>query len=439
MAGAPDDEEEPVERGSSRVRRFARGSLGALGLFAGVALLATFGLIAWGLAWLAERGSHEGAPPPEAAGPAQTVAIASLADADTLPPSVRRYLENTVYPPNVGRLTAAQQDLVHPNRRFEDYRPIPETFSQNADEIVTVRLTCDHYYYEGDDPIEVSLEVLRGNTPVELLSLDAGATREGRAGLEGNRTPLRFTPGEDGWLASLDPTRFADHHGPILVDARIEYAPGTFHEETLRLFFTPAGRIPARFTSEVDDALVNGHLLVRIGIEVDQPGQYRIDANLYDRNDRPIAFGAYKGELSRSDRTVPIEFFGRLLRDAGARSPFRIGEIRGYRFLDGAYPDRERMAALPGRYVTRDHPLDAFSADEFMDAHKANMIELLMEDVARGIAIEAPPIARPGGDPVPGPAGDAAPEGTQPTPTPSPEATTPNAPSTGASASPGRT
>ena len=88
---------------------------------------------------------------------------------------------------------------------------------------------------------------------------------------------------------------------------------------------------------------------------------------------------------------MPIDFFGRLLRDIGASGPYQVGEIRGYRFMDGEYPDRERVAAS-GRFPTNDYALDAFT-DEFMDAHKTHMIDLLMEDVARGIAIEAPPIA----------------------------------------------
>lgn len=86
--------------------------------------------------------------------------------------------------------------------------------------------------------------------------------------------------------------------------------------------------------------------------------------------------------LGSTYRAVEIEFFGRLLLELGARGPFRVGEIRGYRF----------------------------SADEFMDPHEARMLYLLMEDVARRIAIDAPA------------ASDA-----------------PNAPSTLASASRGRT
>lgn len=426
MAGAPDDEQGPRTHGTTRVRRLAWGGAGALGL----ALATSIVLVGWGLSWLAGRASHESAPPPKIAA-APPVAVASLANADELPPSVRRYLENTVYPPGSGALSEAQGDLLRPNRRFEDYRPIPDTFSTDANQIVTVRLTCDHYYYEGDDPIELTLEVLRGNTPVEPLALDAGTTREGRAGLEGNRTTLRFLPARDVYTATLDPARFADHHGPVIVDARIEYAPGAVHEETLRLFLTPEGKIPARFTGEIEDDLVNGSLQIEIGVEVEQPGRYRIDANLYDRFGAPLAFSAFKGDLARGDRAVEIEFFGRLLLDLGARGPFSVGEIRGYRFLDGDYPDRERMADLPGRFRTDDYSPTAFSSDEFMDPHKARMLDLLMEDVARGIAIDAPPIPTPGATDF-----DIDPEGRDEDPTAS---DAPNAPSTPASASRGRT
>lgn len=433
MAGAPDEEQQPGTHGSARVPRLAWVGLSVTG----VALVAGVGLIVWGLSWLAGRDSHAGGAAPGVP-PEPAPLVATIADRETLPPSVRRYLVNTVYPPGTGRLTPAQADLVEPNRRFEGYRPIPETFSTDADEIVTVRLTCDHYYYEGDDPIPLSLEILRGNAPVEPLSLDAGATREGRAGLVGNRMPLRFLPEGAGYRAVLDPARFADHHGPIVVDTRIEYARGVFHDETLRLFLTPEGRIPARFSGEVDDAVVDGNLRIEVGIDVDQPGEYRIYANLYDGRGTPLAFSGFKGELDRGDDTAPIEFFGRLLRDLGARGPYRVGEIRGYRFIDGEYPDRERIPDLPGRHPTGDYRLTAFSPDEFMNAHKARMIELLMEDAARGIAIDPPPVPTPGAaDPDSSGAADAADSADVSEPLDASGA--PDAPSTPESASPEKT
>lgn len=391
MNEGPEDARKSGTHDPSRFRGLAW--LG--GSASGGVLLIVGILLVVGLSWLARLASHESSPIDTPGVAMAPPVLPAAADRENLPPSVKQYLAQTIYPPGAGPLTAEHGDLLHPNRRFEDYRPIPETFSLDANQIVTVRLTSDRYYYEGDAPIELSLEVLRGNDPVEPLSLDAGATREGRAGLEGRRTILDFRPDAGGYLATLDPARFADHHGPLLVDAQIEYEPGLVHEESLRLFLTPEGRIPARFTGDVDDALVNGHLRIDVGVDVEQSGQYRIDANLYDRAGRPVSFAAFKGRLDRSDRTVPIEFFGRVLRDVGANGPYTVGEIRGYRFLDGDYPDRERIPDLPGRHRTGNYALSDFSAEEFMSPHKQRMVALLMEDVERGIAIEPPPTAQP--------------------------------------------
>ena len=394
MAGAPNDDRERARLRATlldRVRRLAWFGWGAL--VAGIAALAL------GLGWLASHASHApGSAPDEVDVAAPLPALPpgnALPDREAMPESVRRYLDSTVYPPSMGRLTPDHGDLLDPNRRFEDFRPILETKSPDPNEIVAVRLTSDRYYYEGDDPIGIELGVRRGSDPIEPLSLDAGATREGRAGLEGRRAPLRFVREGDDYRAQLDPARFADHHGPILVDVRVEYDRGVFHDETMRLFLTPEGRIPARFTGEVEDRVANGHLVVDVGIDVEVAGQYRIDANLYDADGAPIAFSAFKGRLDGSARVVPIQFFGRLLRDVGRPGPYRIGEVRGYRFLDGAYPDRERMPDLPGTHVTRAIALDRFSTDEFVDAHKLQMVQLLLEDEARGIGMAPPPIATP--------------------------------------------
>lgn len=407
MAGAPDDEQkERADRPDdgatlgARLRRLAWFGWLAIGL----ATLAVAGLLFWlaGQSGFDGRDTPDVAPDVAAASPSRTSGSPLPTDRDSLPSNVRRYLEETVYPPGTGPLTRGNTDLLEPNRRFEDFRPIAETFSMDANEVVSVRLTSDRYYYEGDDPIEIRLALRRGESTIEALSLDAGATREGRGGLEGSRMALRFTPDADsseadaGYVARLDPARFSDHHGPVVIDARIEYAPGVVHEETMRLFITPEGRIPARFTGDVEDEIVNGSLRVLVGIEVEQAGQYRVDANLYDAGGRPVAFSAFKGRLSRSDRQVPIDFFGRILRDANARGPFRVGEVRGYRFLDGDYPDRERIPNLGRQHVTRAYDATRFSNDEFVSAHKLQMVRLLMEDARRGIAIDAPPIPSEG-------------------------------------------
>ena len=330
------------------------------------------------------------APPPKPGPQAKTILEA---DRESLPPAVQRYLASTVDPPGTGRLTTAQDDLLHPNRRYEDYRRVLDTYSENPDEVVSILFTTDHFFYTGDETVRLRIRAKRGETPITPLSIDASAVREGRAGPEGDREPLRFHREGDEMVAELDTTVFADHHGPIVVDARIEYARDAFYDETLRFFFTPPGRIPARFTGEIRDRLENGSLRVDIGIDVEQAGFYRFDANLHDRFGNPIAFSTFKGELDRGRQFVPIRFFGRILVEVGSSGPFTVGEIRGYRFLDGQYPDRERIPDLARSHTTAAYDVGTFSSAEYTSEHKERMVRLLMEDVANGISIEPPPAA----------------------------------------------
>ncbi len=368
-------------------------------------------LVAGGLAFLStgERspsqepdgrppGIDVAAPPPKTE-PGSATTSNLLAERESLPPAVQRYLESTIDPPGTGRLTPDQDDLLHPNQRYEDYRRVLDTYSEDPDDVVSVLFTTDHFFYTGDDTVRLVIKAKRGETPIVPLSIEASAVREGRAGPEGDREPVRFRREGEEMVAELDTATFADHHGPIVVDARIEYARGAFYDETLRFFFTPPGRIPARFTGEVRDRLVNGSLRVEIGIDVDQAGFYRFDANLYDRFGNPLSFSTFKGELGRGRQFVPIRFFGRIIAEVGRSGPFTVGEIRGYRFLDGEYPDRERIPDLARRYTTAAYDVGTFSRAEYTSEHKERMVRLLLEDVANGISIDPPPPAASGQDP----------------------------------------
>jgi hypothetical protein len=108
-----------------------------------------------------------------------------------------------------------------------------------------------------------------------------------------------------------------------------------------------------------------------------------------------VAFAVFKGELGSGSQTIPLEVFGKVLRDAGVPGPYELRQVRGYRFLDGQYPDRERLADIDGTWTTEAWPLDAFGDAPWAGEHKRRMVELMLEDEANGIPVEAP--ALPGG------------------------------------------
>jgi hypothetical protein len=340
------------------------------------------------------------APPGPGPGPAAGASGLAALEPEALPEPVRRLLESTPYPDGSGRLTPAHEDLLHPNRRYERPRPIPDTLGADPGEVVTWLFTADRYAYLGPDVAHVWLEVQRGGRPLSVELLEATATREGRAGPTGGAQALDFRAEGEGRLAAdLALDRFADHHGPIVLAVRFEYAPGRTHEDTLRLFHTPSSRIPGRL-GPLRDRLHEGSLRLELEVELARAGFYRFDANVYDASGQPVAFVAFKGELEPGPQVVPLDVYGKVLRDAGAPGPYEVGEIRGYRFLDGQYPDREHLAGLPERHQTAAYALEAFTDTPFVSEHELRLVDLMLDDLERGIGLAVPPLPQ---DATPGP------------------------------------
>jgi len=354
-------------------------------------------------AWLARPRASVARAPAAAAAAAQATAAspelaaaawgASLPPLDALPEPVRRLLEATPYPPSSGRLHPGQDDLLHPNRRYETHRPIPDTLSHDPAQVVTWRFSADRWAYTGAEVVHAFLEVRRGREPIEVEVASASAVREGRAGAEGPRERLDFRREGRDLVADLPLHLFADHLGSILLEVRFEYAPGRFHADELRVFHTPADRIPARITGEARDFVREGSLVVELGVEIDRPGFYRFDANVYGPGGEPVAYAAWKGDLEPGAQAIPLEVYGKVLRDAGVPGPYTVEQVRGYRFLDGQYPDRENLHDLPGAHTTRSYALGSFTDLRHDSPEELALAGMLLEDLANGIGVMPPPVA----------------------------------------------
>lgn len=380
----------------------------------GVALLAVAGVVAAALAWWWGRDPafHAAGPAPlwAVAAPPLPPAGAPPAPAGSgggggreLPEAVQRYLESNMVPPTSGRLTPGQVDLLEPNGRYEGHRPVPDTFGESPP--ATFLWTTDRYAYSGDEVVHARFELRRGEADAPPARLEAWAQAEGDAGALGDPVRLVFRADAGAWLADLDLARaFPEHHGAIVLGVRYALPEGADQEEAIRVFTTPLARIPARFTGSFRDAVRDGSLVVEVGIDVREAGFYRVDANLYAASGTPVAWAAFKGELGTSDGVVPLEFFGRVLREAGVPGPYQVGQVRGYRFVDARFPDRERLRDLPGRWTTSPFELLAFSDAVWTSAHKEQMVQMLLDDVRAGRSVEVPPLAVPGAPVAPAPA-----------------------------------
>jgi hypothetical protein len=347
--------------------------------------------------------------PPEGPAPVSAPPPAIPEDRDALAPEIQRYLEAHEYPPHSGVLTAGSVDLLHPNRRFEREKPVPG--SRGSSPADTFLWTADRLYYSGGETVRVRFAARRGGRPAPVSALLAQAWPEGGSGALGSPLPIALEPDGDAFVGSLPLIgSLGGHHGPIALAVNYQLSGGQPEEELIRVFATPEARIPARFTGSFRDRSEGGSLVVEVGIEVGAAGFYRIDANLRDASGEPVAFGHWKGDLDEKSGFVPIEFFGKVLHDAGAPGPYRVTEVRGYRFLDGRFPDRERMRDAESEFISRAWALADFSEAPYESEHLARMVALLQSDLDAGLSIERPPDAEaePGGE-VP-PAAEAAAE-----------------------------
>jgi len=293
-------------------------------------------------------------------------------DAPITDDTLEAYRLTSVYPPESRPLGRFNDDLLHPDRRHEDFRP-------SSDEHVEYRFTADRYFVHGDEPLVATLEVRRDGLPVEVTVTTAFAApyRPATIAPEPARTPLAFA--RQGTMHVGESRPAAGLREAALVGIYIEFEHGGDAPERAMFVVhaTPAAAIPARFTGQFRDRIENGSLVVEVGVEVWQPGWYLIDANLHDADDFPVAWTRFKGELAAGTQWVPLLFFGKVLVDSKSTTPWHLGELRGARYVERRDPDLDSIPLYEGTYHTARYRLSDFSDAPYDSAEKQERLELL--------------------------------------------------------------
>jgi hypothetical protein len=289
------------------------------------------------------------------------------------------YIHASRYPPSSRPLGPQNDDLLSPNKRHEDP-------TQTKDGRVRYRFSADRYFVVGDERLEVFLEV-QDNARIAITTSFVAALEPGHPFESLVRIPFELAPGASGlYTASLRPSALPLPPRAAEVGVYVAFDHGGAAPEKASFVFhyTPARAVPARFTGQFRDALRGGSLVVEAGVRVEQPGYYLIDCNLYDHDGHPLAWTRFTGDLAAGDTFVPLSFFGKVLRDAAAPSPYAIGQLRGERHVLGRDPDADRMPAFEGRYSTRAYALSEISDAEWDDDSRRRRIERLRDQQASG-------------------------------------------------------
>ncbi|WP_437723083.1 hypothetical protein [Sorangium sp. So ce861] len=311
-------------------------------------------------------------------------------------------------PPTVQRLTADMTDVLDDNRYHATPVPIlwKEALEGAAEDLPEraffAVLTADRFRFLHDEPVTLRLQVYQGRQSKREVSFDVISIKvvvmerspdEERRALE--RVVYEGAPawvaGPDGMLTALDPAAMGlgGFHGYLKVQvrwrlSRSEPASVDLGERVSDAIVHYTDEPWARFTGRVDDALVDGSLRVRVGVEVKRAAKYHVSVLLFDAAGKiPLAYAYFADELTTADRHVDVDFYGLLFHDAKAAGPFTVQRVDGY-VIDGSSLDRgPQLASAYPQERTSVYDLDDLRSDEWTSPMKDRWIAAAELEIRR--------------------------------------------------------
>ena len=312
--------------------------------------------------------------PGAAAGGEGAAAGEGAAGARKLAPGTRAADPALAYPEDSRPLSPADRRFLEPDRPAAERRPVMPGpgAGRGAASGLEVIFTADRRGITGREALTTTLAVFRegegGPLPVDVLAAEvltaparaAPARRLSRLDLRDDGGGGDETAGDRIHTGVLFPQGAGlRSSGPHVVRVRFR-AEAVEGEASLPFHYTAERDIPARFAGPVTDRIEHGSLIVEVGVEVARAGTYVIDANLHGAAG-PLARATARAELGRGAGRVPLRFYGMILRESGADGPYRLGELRGYRFAPGERPDRQMMPRWTGEHETAPYRASDFT------------------------------------------------------------------------------
>ena len=170
--------------------------------------------------------------------------------------------------------------------------------------------------------------------------------------------------GDGVWTGRLDPT--AEGFGNFAGMIRTELIVQSGEQQGYVAFdvvYTP--QVPATWTGPVRDTLQDGSLDFLLAVDVNQPGRYVVTGRVDDATGRPLALVTFNDELGAGAQQVPLQVYGRLVRDQKPVFPLVLHDVEGFLLRPDAYPDRALMPARDGPVATS----RKYVLAQFTDAH----------------------------------------------------------------------
>jgi hypothetical protein len=146
------------------------------------------------------------------------------------------------------------------------------------------------------------------------------------------------------------------------------------------ILYTPSP--PARFTGKVREVVEQGSLQLYLELQVRKAGRYVVAGRVDDEAGVPFAYVSFNQELPEGAQEVKLTVFGKLIHDEVPTFPLKLRDVEGFLLKESGDPDRELLATLRGYvHTTREHPVSAFTTDEWQSEERTRHIDEFTKDV----------------------------------------------------------
>ncbi|HVM95991.1 MAG TPA: hypothetical protein VMT89_06360 [Candidatus Acidoferrales bacterium] len=230
----------------------------------------------------------------------------------------------------------------------------------------------DQVSFEAPDPVVLYAYLSIDGTPVAATEIDGEVADPHGDTL----TQLQYNDdGRDGdpsagdhiYTATIDPRSIAvrlDGTYAVRVHAATTNGDDRYGS-TGFLYSNPDAQLTGRYS----DSLVDGNLRIDAEVEVSASGRFHIAGSLYTQDGSPLAWAQNAQQLGAGVHTLPLTFFGRILRQKAAVGPYIL------RFV--ALSTTTEMPNSKNRLVENAYVTQSYSVDSFGDApyNDRNLLE----------------------------------------------------------------
>ncbi len=224
------------------------------------------------------------------------------------------------------------------------------------------------------DPIVIDLEVLNAQGKRLAIANGKARFRSEKAGPRGPWFDVAFVDDGSGADRAREDLAYTATYSPttteqaVLSGFRVFVEVGFDAPNNLgpRRYVTSLAYTPkpgAELNGQYSDALVGGSLVVQCGLSVAHAGQFKVIASLYaGDHETAIAFAQNSQPLDAGERSVPLTFFGKILRERNIDGPYVLRYVMAFE----EFP--QQGIYHPGVTVDNAYTTAKYSARDFSDA-----------------------------------------------------------------------